>query len=141
MSAAITFATLAATAYAGHQLGDHVAQTDTMAGAKASRGRAGYLALARHIAVYHLIVAALCGVTAAVLGLAVSPAGAAVGLAVSAATHALWDRRTPVRWLLEHTGSRGWAALADRGVSGLYLSDQALHIGCLWLAALLAAAL
>ncbi|ADP83815.1 DUF3307 domain-containing protein [Pseudofrankia inefficax] len=138
---ATTFAALAASAYAAHQIADHLAQTDAMAATKAGPGRASWAALARHVGVYHLIVAAMCGIAIAVLGLSVSPAGAAVGLTVSAATHALWDRRTPVRWLLEHTGSRQWAATADRGIHGLYLSDQALHVGCLWLAVLLATVL
>ncbi len=132
-----TFATLAATAYAAHTLADHVGgQTDRQAALKATAGRAGWAALARHVGAYHLILTAMCGAVVAVFGLPVSPAGVAVGLVISAATHALWDRRTPVRWLLEHTGGRQFAQLADRGLNGMYLTDQALHTFCLWAAAL-----
>jgi hypothetical protein len=139
-SAALTFAVLAATTYPAHTLADHVlGQTDRQATLKATPGRAGWAALARHLGAYHLIVAGMSAVVIAAFALPVTPTGAAVGLAVSIATHALWDRRTPVRWLLEHTGATRFAALADHGLNGLYLSDQALHLACLWAAALAAA--
>ncbi|WP_239404510.1 hypothetical protein [Frankia sp. Cj3] len=125
-----TFATLAVTVYAAHTLADHVVgQTDRQA------------ALAAHVGAYHLILAAMCAAVVAVFGLPVSPTGAVAGLALSAATHALWDRRTPVRWLLEHTGAVRFAALADHGLNGMYLTDQALHTFCLWAAALAAVTL
>ncbi|ADP84826.1 hypothetical protein [Pseudofrankia inefficax] len=137
-----TFATLAATAYAAHTLADHVlGQTDRQAALKATAGPAGWAALARHIGGYHLILTAMSAAAVAAFGLPISPTGAAAGLALSAATHALWDRRTPVRWVLEHTGARQFAQLADHGLNGLYLSDQALHTACLWAAALATVAL
>jgi len=49
---------------------------------------------------------------------------------VSAVTHAFFDRRWPVRWLLEHIGSKGFAELKAAGMDGMYLSDQALHQSC-----------
>ncbi|OHV49320.1 DUF3307 domain-containing protein [Pseudofrankia sp. BMG5.36] len=141
MSAA-TFAALTITAYAAHTLADHVlGQTDRQAAAKALPGRAGWAALARHVGAYHLVMAAMCTVTVAALALPISPAGAAAGLAISIATHTVWDRRTPVRWVLEHTGAARFAALADHGLNGMYLADQALHTACLWAAALTATAL
>jgi hypothetical protein len=134
-----TFAVLAATAYAAHTLADHVlGQTDRQAALKATAGPAGWAALARHVGAYHLILTAMCAAAVAVFGLPVSPTGAAAGLAISAGTHVLWDRRTPVRWLLEHTGARQFAALNTGGLCGMYLADQALHTACLWAACLAA---
>ncbi|MDY0816552.1 hypothetical protein [Kitasatospora purpeofusca] len=45
----------------------------------------------------------------------------------SAGTHAILDRRWPVRLLLERTGSPNFAVLQSGGISGPYLADQALH--------------
>jgi hypothetical protein len=136
----ITFAVLFAAAFAAHQLGDHVlGQTDAQARDKAAPGRAGWSALGRHLAGYHLVQAVMVGLTVAALGVPLSPAGAAVGLAVSVVTHGLWDRRRPVRWVLRNTGAPRFADLMGTGMNGMYLADQALHIGCLWAATLLAA--
>lgn len=139
---AATFAALLATAYAAHQLADHViGQTDSQAAAKAAPGRAGWLALARHVGAYHLIQIVMVGLTVAVLGLPLSLPGALAGMAISAGTHLLWDRRTPVRWVLDHVGAPRFARLADHGLNGMYLADQALHVACLWAAALTVVAL
>jgi hypothetical protein len=62
---------------------------------------------------------------------------AAAGFAWSAATHAVLDRRWPVRWLLQHTGSPDFAELRTAGLNGMYLADQALHSGALLVSALL----
>ncbi len=140
MSPAVTFAVLGVTVYAAHQLADHVlGQTDGQAVAKAGPGRAGWTALGRHIGQYHAVMVVMVTLTVAVLRVPLSPAGAAAGLAISVATHLLWDRRRPVRWLLIHTGGARFADLAAGGMSGMYLADQALHVASLWLAALQAA--
>lgn len=142
MNPAAVFAALGVTVYAAHQLADHVlGQTDAQAGAKASPGLAGWAALGRHVAQYHLVVIAMVTVTVLALHVPLNPTGAAAGLAVSVGTHLLWDRRWPVRWLLIRCGGRQFADLADHGLNGMYLGDQALHIACLWLAALLTAVL
>lgn len=73
----------------------------------------------------------------AVLPLQMSWTGLAAGLAVSATTHAFFDRRWPVRWLLEHIGSKGFAELKTAGMNGMYLTDQALHQTALPASALL----
>ncbi len=133
------FAVLLGTVFAAHQLADHVlGQTDAQAAAKATAGRAGWAALGRHVAQYHLVVVAMVAVTVLALHVPLSPAGAAAGLAVSVGTHLLWDRRRPVRWLLTHLGGRGFADLTDHGLNGMYLADQSLHAASLWLAALVA---
>lgn len=52
-------------------------------------------------------------------------------------THAFFDRRWPVRWLLQHTGSPDFAELRAAGMNGMYLTDQALHQTALMVSALL----
>ena len=131
---AARFAAVFATLHVAHQLGDHIVQTDDQAARKMAPG--GWGALARHVAGYHLTAAAMLTIADRTLGLRLSPGRAAAGLAVSAATHALLDRRWPVRWVNEHTGSPGFAEM-QTPLNGPYLTDQALHYGCLWLAALI----
>ena len=134
MTAAATFAAVAVTLYAGHQVADHVlGQTDRQACQKAKPGRAGWRANLAHVGLYHLVVAAMLAVAWWVLGLPLSGWGVAVGLGFSAVTHAFLDRRWPVRAILRATGSAPFAETAQ----GMYLADQALHYGCLWVSALL----
>jgi hypothetical protein len=139
-TAAITFAAAAATLHAAHQLGDHIVQTDNNASNKAAPGRHGWHHVLTHVATYHLTALVMLVVTAVVLDLPVTVLGIAAGLGFSAITHAVIDRRWPVRWLLNHTGS---AAFADRQtpICGMYLADQSLHHACLWASALLIACL
>jgi hypothetical protein len=73
----------------------------------------------------------------AVLPLEISWTGLAAGLAVSAVTHAFFDRRWPVRWLLEHIGSKGFAELKAAGMNAMYSTDQALHQTALLVSALM----
>ncbi len=140
--AAATFASIAATLYAAHQVADHVfGQTDRQAAGKAGDGWAGWRHNLCHVAAYHAVAAVMVAVAVVVLDVPVTATGAAAGLAVSAVSHAVLDRRWPVRWLLEHTGSTPFSRLAGGGLNGMYLADQALHYGCLWVAALLVATL
>jgi hypothetical protein len=146
---AATFAALLATLYAAHTLADHVlGQTDTQALSKAAPGWAGWYALGRHLAGYHLVLAVMVAVTWSTLALPLSGAGVAAGLAVSVVTHAVWDRRWPVAWVLTHTRARAFADLGlvnehgeVRWRPGMYAADQALHTACLWAAALIAVTL
>jgi hypothetical protein len=75
----------------------------------------------------------MLGAAVLLLDLPVSWLGVLAGLAFSAATHAIIDRRWPVRWILNHTGSAPFA----KTIHGLYVADQALHWACLWVSALL----
>ncbi|WP_205380466.1 hypothetical protein [Streptomyces sp. MBT27] len=147
-TAGILWGTLAV----GHNLADHVAgQTDAQAAAKGAptpaevdegvSPRRGWGACLRHVAQYHLVLAALVAVTWAVLPLHLTPAGIGAALAVSISTHAFFDRRWPVRWILEHTGSPEFAQLNAGGLNGMYLADQALHHLALFAAAVLMARL
>lgn len=135
MSAAVLAASFVAL-YAGHMVGDHIVQTDWQAAHKADKGRTGVVAMAGHVIGYGLTQTVAC---AALLlaGAPLSLVGLTVGLVVSVATHAFIDRRWPVQWILRRTGSDRFAALTSNGMNGPYLADQALHIGCLFVAAVL----
>lgn len=137
VEAAATFAVLAATLYPAHHLADHVlGQTDHQASEKAKPGWEGWRANLAHVGAYHLVLAALLCVVWAVFALPLSPLGVAVGLAVSAVTHAVLDRRWPVHLIARMTGSAEFVK-PSHPLPGAYLIDQSLHLGCLWVAALL----
>jgi hypothetical protein len=136
MSEAAVFAAVFAALYAGHHLGDHVFQTHRQATGKDGRGWPAWRAMAGHLAGYHACQAATLGGLCA-LGVPLSPAGAAAALAFSAASHGFLDRRWPVRGLLRLLGSAPFAARASGGINGMYLADQSLHVGCLYVSALL----
>lgn len=141
MTAAVVFAAVAVTLTAAHQVADHVTgQTDRQAANKAAPGWYGWRHLLGHVAAYHLTVGVMLTVTVIALGLPVTAAGVGSGLAFSAVTHAVLDRRWPVRWLLTRTGAAGFADL-QQPICGMYLADQSLHHGCLWVSALLVACL
>jgi hypothetical protein len=137
-TSALVFAVAMATLVAAHQLADHIVQTDTDANAKAAPGLNGWRHLLIHVGTYHATALVMLLITAVSLHVPLTAFGMVAGLGFSAASHAILDRRWPVRWILEHTGS---AAFADRmsPICGMYLADQALHYGCLWVAALLIA--
>jgi hypothetical protein len=139
-TSALVFAAVSVTLHAAHQLGDHIIQTDTNANGKAAPGRDGWSHVLAHVATYHVTALVMLVVTWLMTGLPITVLGVTAGLGFSAVTHAFLDRRWPVRWVLDHTGS---AAFADRmsPICGMYLADQALHYGCLWAAALLIACL
>ncbi|MFC9225030.1 DUF3307 domain-containing protein [Streptomyces hygroscopicus] len=143
-----TFAAVRGVLSVGHNLADHViGQTDRQAAGKAAPSaaevadgvspRRGWGACLGHVAQYHLVMAVTLALVWAVLPLQVSFTGLAAGLAVSAVTHAFFDRRWPVCWLLEHVGSKGFAELKAAGLNGMYLTDQALHQTALLVSALL----
>lgn len=122
--------------YAGHMVGDHVVQTHAQSLGKAAP-TGWLLPMVAHLSGYASaqMVALLAVVT--VTGVHASPPGWFAGLGFSVLTHGFIDRRWPVKWLLEHTGSREFAALASHGINGMYLADQSLHVGCLFVAALI----
>ncbi|WP_331727227.1 DUF3307 domain-containing protein (plasmid) [Kitasatospora sp. NBC_00374] len=142
-----TFATVWATLAVGHTLADHVfGQTDHQASnkgaptadevAKGVSPRRGWGACLAHVTQYHLVLGLVLALVRVALPLQLPWPRLAAALALSAVTHAFFDRRWPVRWVLEHTGSPGFAKLQAAGLNGLYLADQALHQTVLLLAAL-----
>jgi hypothetical protein len=120
-----------------HYAGDFMLQTDRMSERKADRSREGWHANITHVLCHLAATFALLGVANLATGLDISvPAGfgAAAWIGIS---HGLIDRRWPVQWWMEHTGSGNFF---KKG--GAPLVDQAMHV-CLGLtpAALLIAAL
>ncbi|HKS98359.1 MAG TPA: DUF3307 domain-containing protein [Rugosimonospora sp.] len=138
-AAAVAAASFAAL-LAGHHLGDHVVQLrrDSLAKGSPTRDRlatgthpwTGWTACARHTATYLATQATALGLVAVVTPL--GWAGTAAALAASGTTHAVIDRRWPVRLLIRIKGCDEWAEAP-------YLLDQSLHIGVLLVAAVLAA--
>jgi Protein of unknown function (DUF3307) len=111
----------------GHLLGDWIAQSDWQATNKTSC----WTALAAHVAGYHLVMGLLLLLPVLRDGW---PAGKALAvLAVSAASHAVIDRRWPVRALLRASGSPGFATVEW----GVVAVDQALHLSILAMLAVL----
>jgi hypothetical protein len=141
----IAFAVLLPTLLVAHNVGDHVAQTDH----QAARKTKDWSAMAGHIASYQGVQAVAAGAVLAATGLRCNRWALLAGAAISAGTHAFIDRRWPVAAVLDATGSPDFADLtvsARRGPvkfqfpQGMYLADQALHHGCLLVAALVMAA-
>jgi hypothetical protein len=114
---------------AGHPLGDWVAQTDWQATNKTH----SWAALTAHVASYHLLMGLLLLIPILRDGWAAWKALAA--MTVSAITHAVIDRRRPVRALMRVAGSPGFATVEW----GVIAVDQALHLFILAMLALLLA--
>jgi Protein of unknown function (DUF3307) len=112
---------------AGHLLGDWVAQTDWQATTKTR----SWAALTAHLASYHLLMGLLLLIPILRDGWPAPKALAA--LTVSAVTHAVIDRRWPVRALLRASGSPGFATVEW----GVIAVDQALHLVILAMLAVL----
>ncbi len=136
----VTFAVTLLVLLVGHQVGDHVLQSDRQAAGKTAPGMPGWRAMAGHLLAYHLAVGVILSVAALVLGLSLSPVGVGAGLVTSVVTHAILDRRWLVRAVLEKTGSPMFAAQTTP-VCGMYVADQALHWLSLFVSALLVAVL
>ena len=137
---AVVFVVVLVALLVGHSLGDHIAQTDHQATLKSEPGAVGWRALFGHLLTYHLTIVGVLLLTAFALRLPLSPVGVVVGIAFSAVTHGLLDRRWPVRALLVRTGSARFAE-STAPVCGMYAADQALHQAALLISALLIALL
>ncbi|WP_329584022.1 hypothetical protein OG500_27370 [Kitasatospora sp. NBC_01250] len=143
-----TFGSVWAVLAVGHNVADHVlGQSDHQAANKGAPSaddvsagvspRRGWMACLAHVGQYHLVMAALLALVWLFIPIPLSVTGLAAGFAWSAASHAVLDRRWPVRWLLQHTGSPDFASLRTAGLNGMYLADQALHALALLVSALL----
>ncbi|RSM56600.1 transcriptional regulator [Actinoplanes sp. ATCC 53533] len=146
---AATFAAVFVALFVAHQVADHWVQTDHQALHKGDPGRAGRLTCAAHVATY--TATALLAVLALplFLGLPLNPAGVAAGLAVSAVTHYIADRRTPLAALAALVRLDAFYALGKPRPgrddnpcigTGAYALDQSLHYLFLFAAALVIAA-
>jgi hypothetical protein len=134
---AMIFSAGLATAFAAHQVADHgLGQSDYQAANKGKPGWLGWKALLGHVFDYHLVMLFMLLATIMVLDLPVTFMGFMLFMAFSAVTHAFFDRRWPVKWFLEHTGSSDFSKMTTP-LCGMYLADQGLHYLCLWVSALL----
>jgi hypothetical protein len=122
--------------YAAHQFADHWVQTQHQADTKGHAGWRGRIACASHVATY--TGTQLLAVLALVwrCGLHLAPAALVAGLAVSAITHYVADRRTPLRAIADTVGAGRFYRVNAGGVNGAYLLDQSWHIAWLFVAAL-----
>ncbi|MFJ1936775.1 DUF3307 domain-containing protein [Kitasatospora sp. NPDC088160] len=139
-STAATFAAILLTLLVAHMWGDHTAQTDHQAAHK-GRPEAGsktttaqsWRAMLGHLVTYHAVMVVMLAVAVVALHLPVSLAGCAVGVGFSVISHGFWDRRWPIRALMDVTRSPEWAKTDQ----GRYAVDQSQHWLCLWLSALM----
>lgn len=115
----LSFAVVWIAMYTGHQVGDHWAQTSHQAGAKGCRSHAGRMACLAHVATLHLTIGAALAAVVLVLGISLSPAGLAVGLAVNAASHYWIDRRFTLAGLAARLGRAGFYALGQPRSAGI----------------------
>lgn len=143
MNVGTTFAAL----FAAHQVGDHHVQSDRDAQAKGLPGRKGQAACARHVATY--TATAVVALAAAHLATGTRPryGRTAAGLAVSAVSHFVIDRRVLLARLAEATGKGRFYRLGQPRFghyddnpclgTGAYALDQSAHVGFLFAAALI----
>lgn len=145
MMHALTFAVALPALYAAHHFGDHWVQRPTEALGKGGRSWRGRLLCARHVASLTATKLVALVVTAAVVHLHLSPVAVAAGLGLDAVSHYLIDRRTPLATLARWAGKSEFHGLGDGlaapAGTGAYALDQSIHVLCLWIAALVIAAL
>ncbi|MEV6598876.1 DUF3307 domain-containing protein [Actinoplanes sp. NPDC051346] len=143
------FAAVFVALFVAHQVADHWIQTDHQALHKGDPGLAGRLACAAHVATYTTTAGIALYAVRIVLDLPVSPSQAAAGLTVSAVTHYLADRRTPLAALARLARLDAFYALGkprpgrdDKPCigTGAYALDQSFHYLFLFVAALVIAA-
>jgi hypothetical protein len=147
-----TLGTVYAALTAGHEVGDHVLQTDDQAAGKAGSFLWGQ-PMAGHVGSYIAAQAAALRL----VGVPLLRWRTLAGLAFSAASHALIDRRWLAILIMEKTGSSNFAYPQTRVVqlrddereargeapvstgpvalNGPYLVDQSLHYACNLIAA------
>lgn len=141
---AARFATAYAALMGGHEVGDYLVQTDAQARGKGAHTHEGRVACAGHVVSYTATQGAALAVLNRRLGLGIKPGRALAGLAVSGVTHYFVDRcagqwadaetdEAPAIVRAAHKlGKAGWLQNApDAGA----LIDQAIHKGCILVAA------
>lgn len=108
---------------AAHFIGDWIVQTDHQARWKveALKNRRGFAAMGWHLWGYHALIILAC----LIVGL--SAWATIVVYVVSYVTHFIIDLRSPVRWIMQRTGSTDFANTSW----GIIAVDQALHLSIL----------
>lgn len=151
-TALLTFTVVFIALLVGHEVGDHWTQTKDQANGKGEAGWPGRLHCAAHVATYTATQLVAIAAVWLFLDVPVSPAGLAAGLAVSAVTHYIADRRTPLRRIAAWISPTKLAfyelgtprAGRDDNPSlgtGAYVLDQSWHKAWLFVSALVVAAL
>lgn len=135
-ASAVGFAAVFAALYAAHHVADHWVQTDHQACTKGKPGWRGRVACAAHVATYTVTGVIALGLLVWQTGLALAWGPTAVGLAVSAATHYVADRREPLRKIAKFF-RLGFYDVNGGGINGAYLLDQSWHVGWLFVSALI----
>lgn len=87
------FAASFAALYAGHIVGDHLAQTDWQASAKAGKDWIAVAAMAGHLGSYWVCQALALTAVQVVTGVSVAGWAGVAGLVFSVASHGFIDRR------------------------------------------------
>ncbi|MFJ2745246.1 DUF3307 domain-containing protein [Streptomyces sp. NPDC087440] len=129
------FATLFILLYVAHLVSDYALQTDQQSDRKALRTAAGWRALLSHAGTHVIVSAVALGAGTALLALPLTLPAASAVLVWVGLSHGAIDRRWPVRWWMENTGSRSFYR-----AGGAPFVDQTAHVTALALAALVAAA-
>ncbi|RAJ42818.1 hypothetical protein K353_02495 [Kitasatospora sp. SolWspMP-SS2h] len=131
---AARFAAAYALLRAAADVADHWVQSDHQATTKGQHDHnegqsstAGRAACAAHVATYTATQAAALLAGSRLLGVRLRPGPLAAGLALSAVTHYIADRREPLRRLADATGKANFVRLTDHGMNGAYALDQAWH--------------
>jgi hypothetical protein len=144
-----TFAAVFVALFVAHQVADHWIQTDYQARHKGDAGWTGRLTCAAHVASYTATALVALNALRHGLDLPLNPWQVAAGLAVSAVTHYIADRRTPLAALAALVRLDGFYALGkprpghdDNPTTGTgaYALDQSFHYLFLFVAALVIAA-
>lgn len=140
------FAAVFAALFVAHQVADHWVQTEHQAEHKGRPGWPGRIACATHVVNYTATGLLALEVLHFALGVPLDPGRVAAGLAVSAVTHYIADRRTPLRRLAELAGVGSFYRLGtcrdgcdDKPClgTGAYALDQSFHYFFLFVAALI----
>lgn len=131
----LTLAAVLPTLLVAHNVADHWVQTTHQANVKGQQGWAGRIACAAHVFTYTLTAVVALTAVVIVTGIHLDWAWTTAGLTISAVSHYIADRRTPLRRVAGWFGKD--PAWLDNG--GLYLLDQSWHWAWLFVAALLMA--
>lgn len=136
--------------FAAHMVADHWVQTSAQARDKGLPGVAGRRACAAHVATYTATQALALLALELATDVRLHAGWTIAGLGVSAATHYVADRRTPLRRLAElldrttgkatfwHLGTPVAGQAPCLG-TGAYALDQSWHIGWIFVSALVIA--
>ncbi|MEX3206048.1 hypothetical protein [Streptomyces acidiscabies] len=141
---AARFAAAYAALTAAHEVADHWVQIDDQAVTKGKPGADGVIACAKHVTTYAATQAAALYAVQRATGMRLSWRRAALGLAVSAATHYIADRQgghwqDPQPRGIVRLAAIGHAKWLQRDPGAGYLMDQSWHKGWIAVAALIAA--